>query len=296
MSSHRDDSTALEHWTQTLIRRAAQRAGAPFAERLEEEWLADLATRDGAPARLRLVLGCCWPARIISSELAPLGAVAADSAGGPRMATPPIAEGLAFISRRTLAVIVILGAHLAVLYALATALVHRDEGPPSALRVDFLADPLPARAHPPPVPPPRLHDPRPPVVVLQDLPPVPADAPPARLGEPDPPPHARSPLVPPPLERLIGGPGAGFPRTDDYYPAAARRLGEKGAALVAVCVDATGHLSAPPSIAESSGNPRLDEGALRLAQAGSGRYRPTTENGKAVSFCYPLRIRFELRD
>jgi hypothetical protein len=41
---------------------------------------------------------------------------------------------------------------------------------------------------------------------------------------------------------------------------------------------------------------RLDEGALKLAKAGSGHYRTTTENGRPVSFCYPLNVRFQLRN
>jgi hypothetical protein len=55
-------------------------------------------------------------------------------------------------------------------------------------------------------------------------------------------------------------------------------------------------LASDPAIAQSSGSARLDEGALKLAKAGSGHYRSTTENGTPVSYCYPLRIRFELRN
>jgi TonB family protein len=101
---------------------------------------------------------------------------------------------------------------------------------------------------------------------------------------------------PPPVTRELGGPGAGFPNTADYYPDAARRLGEKGSTLVQVCVDATGRLMANPTLAQSSGSTRLDEGALRLARAGSGHYRATTEDGKPVSACYPFRVRFELKE
>jgi hypothetical protein len=49
-------------------------------------------------------------------------------------------------------------------------------------------------------------------------------------------------------------------------------------------------------IAQSSASARLDEGALKLARAGSGHYRATTEGGRAVSACYAFRIRFEFRD
>jgi len=63
-----------------------------------------------------------------------------------------------------------------------------------------------------------------------------------------------------------------------------------------VCVDAEGRLTTQPTIARSSGSVRLDDGALKLAHAGSGHYRPTTEDGRPVDSCYVFRIRFELRD
>jgi TonB family protein len=98
------------------------------------------------------------------------------------------------------------------------------------------------------------------------------------------------------LDRVIGGPDRGFPNTADYYPDASRRLGEKGVASVQVCVDGRGRLTANPTIAQSSGSARIDAGALSLAKAGSGHYRATTEDGKAVPSCFAFRIRFELGD
>jgi TonB family protein len=108
----------------------------------------------------------------------------------------------------------------------------------------------------------------------------------------------RDPDTPPPpkVDRVPGGPGKGFPDTADYYPDASRRLGEKGVASVRVCVDAAGRLTSDPALAQSSGSGRLDGSALRLAKAGSGHYRPTLEDGRAVSSCFPFRIRFEIRD
>ena len=63
-----------------------------------------------------------------------------------------------------------------------------------------------------------------------------------------------------------------------------------------LCIAGSGRLTSDPAIAQSSGSPRLDAGALALAKAGSGHYRPTTEDGRPVSSCFPLRIRFELRN
>jgi TonB family protein len=86
----------------------------------------------------------------------------------------------------------------------------------------------------------------------------------------------------------------GTPPAD--YPPAPIRMGEKGIAAVRVCVDGNGRLSADPTIARSSGSAMLDEGAVRLAKAGSGHYRATTEDGRPVSSCFPFLIRFDFID
>jgi TonB family protein len=88
---------------------------------------------------------------------------------------------------------------------------------------------------------------------------------------------------------------AGFPNSADYYPQVAKLMEERGAVTVSVCVDTNGRLTASPTVVQTSGSSRLDGGALSLAKAGSGRYRPTTEDGRAVNSCYPFRVRFELR-
>ena len=49
-----------------IIRWAAHRT--PLAERLEEEWLADMSERQGWIARLRFALGCCWAGAVISAD------------------------------------------------------------------------------------------------------------------------------------------------------------------------------------------------------------------------------------
>ena len=52
-----------------LIRYAASRTPPGLAERLEEEWVADLAEQRGAVDRIRFALGCCWARQVISHEL-----------------------------------------------------------------------------------------------------------------------------------------------------------------------------------------------------------------------------------
>ena len=99
---------------------------------------------------------------------------------------------------------------------------------------------------------------------------------------------------PPPAVRRVGGPGPRFPATEDFYPEASRRAAEQETSTVRVCVDVAGKLTADPRIAQSSGIERLDEGALRLARAGSGYYRSTLENGQPIADCYPFRVHFIL--
>ena len=87
-------------------------------------------------------------------------------------------------------------------------------------------------------------------------------------------------------------PGNGFPPTGAFYPAESKSLGEVGAPNVRACVNAIGVLTAPPTLATSSGNERLDQAALALAAAGSGHYQPATDNGKPVPDCFVYKIWF----
>jgi TonB family protein len=93
-----------------------------------------------------------------------------------------------------------------------------------------------------------------------------------------------------------GGPGKGFPNSGDFYPPAAIRGRIEGTSAVSVCTDERGRLTAAPTLVHGSGSGDLDQAALRLAKAGSGRYRPSTEDGRAVSSCYPFNVTFNLRD
>jgi TonB family protein len=277
-----------------LICRAARQAPAALAPRLEEEWLADLAVQRGKLARLRFALGCCWATVVIARELAAPVRAAATPAGH-KAAVAYRDPGPPFLSRRTLIFVLIIGLHALVIYGFATRVVHTALASiPGRIDVVFLPRPTPRIPPPPKIAPTFAHftpqiDPPPwSEVALQ--PPVTPPLNPLLPSEPSVPLPAR------PVSRVIGGPGAGFPNTDDFYPAAARRLGESGMTTVGVCVDGTGRLTGKPTIAATSGSPRLDEGALGLARAGSGHYRPTTENGSPVSACYAFRVRFELRD
>lgn len=64
------------------------------------------------------------------------------------------------------------------------------------------------------------------------------------------------------------------------------------AAEVRVCADESGRLTEDPVVARSSGDPVLDEAALRIARSGAPYYRPA---GAAVSGCARLAIKFETK-
>lgn len=202
-----------------------------------------------------------------------------------------------FFTRRTIVLFAIIALHIFIAWALATGLARRA--------IELVAPPLQTTVveeavkhdEPPPPPPPQLE--RPPV----EVPPpdvsieIPVETTSTAIQDVTDK-HVERPPPPPPtkaVNRVAGGPDMKrFPSTEDYYPPASKRLNEQGRATVRVCVDAKGKLTEEPTIAQTSGLPRIDEGALKLAKAGSGRYRPTMEDGQPVNSCFPFGIKFEL--
>lgn len=297
----RQDTRASAGWDQALARHlvswAARNAPPGLTGRLQEEWLADLTARKGAFSRIRFGLGCCWATRIIAREFG-AAAVAASSASGEQLLAAHGGYDFSRVSRRTIALIAIVCLHVGIFYLYLSGFT----GTIVVDRVDPLAGgvitDVPRQRQPTPLPPPTLSH-----TIVESLPtPVlafnlPADPTTITVAHSPRPNVGPAQLPPPqPVTRVTGGPGTGFPDTEDYYPPSARRLGEAGAAAVQVCVDPRGRLTADPAILQSSGIAQLDQGALRLAKAGSGHYRPTTENGQPVSSCYAFRIKFQLED
>lgn len=277
-----------------LVGCAARKAPLGLAERLEEEWLADLIARQGALARIRFGLGCCWATRVIAREFG-AAAAASSAASGQQLLVAHGGVDFSGISRRTVAMIAIVCLHVAVFYAYLSGFTQRIISPPAG-RIHVIMTPRASK--PLPLPPPRLA-PATPEPLPTPLAPWRLPAMPMIITVPQPPRHNIAPAQPPipkSVSRVTGGPGVGFPDTGDYYPPAARRLGEAGNTVVRACVDPRGRLTAAPTVVHSSGIGLIDEGALRLAAAGSGHYRPTTENGQPVSSCYAFRIRFQLEE
>jgi hypothetical protein len=220
-----------------LVRHAAHHSPPELASRLEEEWLADLSARRGLTSRLRFGFGCCWARRIIAHEHGAACAAPAGAAAGHRLLLVHLDPSR--WSRTTAVVIAVICIHVVLFYAFATGLAQRVVAimsPP--IPITYEPDPQ-HREQPPPLPPPRFVAPHPEVPTADLTFSVPQDpaaihVTPARQQTPIPAVAA----APPAMTRVLGGPGAGFPDTDDFYPPVARRLGEVGTATVQVCVDA----------------------------------------------------------
>jgi hypothetical protein len=292
----------VDGFARSLIQHAARTAPPSLSERLEEEWLADFEGRSGRMARLRFGAGCCWATRVIAHEyLEPkVAAAAAGSATGSKVMTAYALDSFSFVSRRTTAVALIIGLHAVIIYGFATGLVHtaiRDiVRPMVATVIPFQPKPK----EPPPLLPPKLE--QHPIQIARSE--IPIDVVIDKVGVQDLTTDEvvdHSPVILTPttpatvVNRVLGGPGKAFPNTDDYYPPAEIRAGRQGSTTVQVCTDDKGILTAAPTIAQTSGSAGLDEGALKLAKAGSGHYRATTQDGRAVGSCYGFRIKFNLK-
>ena len=295
--SSQPEFNGVTHW---LIHHAAHRAPDSLSERLEEEWLADLESRSLGWSRLRFAAGCCWASLVIVQEFARnrVPATSASvSSGGLVTLTD---RNFSYFSLRSATLFLIAGLHAALFYGMITTLSHtRGSKPPPPL-VNQVVKPIPRVIEPLPqsaiekwiitVPP--LDPAAPP------LPPIASDV----QADNDVKPVVHDVLPPPPdttvthiVSRVTGAPGAGFPETSDYYPTQSIRGEEQGISTVSVCVDPRGRLTSVPILEKSSGFARLDEAALKLARAGSGHYKASTEDGQPVNSCYPFGIRFQLK-
>jgi TonB family protein len=63
--------------------------------------------------------------------------------------------------------------------------------------------------------------------------------------------------------------------------------------MLCVCIDEKGTLTRDPVIAESSGDSRVDSGAVKMARSDSGRYKPPIVNGQPQRACFRFAIDFK---
>ena len=199
-----------------------------------------------------------------------------------------------FFTRRGVVVGAILLLHLLILWALVTGLASRAIealAPP----VQAVFEPEDVKNTPPPPPPPPTFE-RPPVEIPPTDTIVELPAPVATTA------ISNTTTAHVPVAVAKAGPvGTApkidlgrFPHSEDYYPAASKRLEEQGSPVVHVCIGAKGGLSQPPTIQTSSGSTRLDQGAIDLVKAGARYISPGTEEGKPVDKCFDFRVKFTM--
>ena len=281
----------------SLVQHAAHRAPASLAQRLEEEWSADFEERKSGLARLRFGIGCCWATRVIAHEYLEPKVATASASGATVAATGYTPPDYSFLSRRTVAVLGILGLHAVIIYGFSTGIVHTvitKFVPP----ITVVASPPKPPETPPPLPDPQFQEQIPRIDPLVNVPKFDDSSAPVDVAPREQPqvvPVAAAVTQPTVVSRVMGGPGRNFPTTDDYYPPDMIRKGITGSTTVRVCTDDRGRLTGDPTLVQTSGSAGLDQGALRLARAGSGHYRASTEDGRAVSSCYPFRVTFTMR-
>jgi TonB family protein len=303
MSQRNERSTQpeLEGVTHWLIHHAARRAPESLSSRLEEEWRADLESRSSALSRLRFAMGCCWATMVIANDYPRNRVPAASPAATASGFVTLVDRNFGYFSLRSGTLFIIAGLHAALFFGLITTLSHTHRlATPDNLQ-NTVVEPVPPKTVPPQPPGMEVKDWM--VRVPKPVAPEPRkieveNDPATEVVEKSPEPYSppQPPLTPTHIvQQVAGGPGAGFPETADFYPTLSIHLGEEGLAAVRVCVDKKGRLTSEPTTVKGSGSARLDEAALKLARAGSGHYRATTEDGQAVGSCYPFGIRFQLK-
>jgi hypothetical protein len=286
-------SEGLSGW---LVQRAARRAPADLAERLAEEWSADLQARSSSFARLRFAVGCCWATRVIAYEQAELVPVAQGAGGKLAMAHPE--SNVGFYSGRTLSLMLVIAVHAAVLGALMLFVAGpkkpmaeaalQPQPMPDPTRPLFTGDRFDPLFNVPPV------DPKnPPEAKVEDGPTDTSAELPTSSGAGPAVPQA---LPPHAVVHRDGGLSPGFPDPALYYPTGEVRREHQGASVVRVCTDAKGRLTREPETSVQSPYPALDEAARKLAAAGSGHYRAAQDDGVSVASCFPVQIRFRLNN
>ena len=201
-----------------------------------------------------------------------------------------------YFTRRTAVFALIIALHVFILWAFATGLARKAIevlAPP--IQTDILQEEK-SKNEPPPPPPPEMKRqvvevPPPDInIAMPEVGPQ-TTAITARVAEKAPAPVAKAAVA-----ATAVGLGKGFPNVDDYYPDASRRLGEEGLTVVDVCVGPDGKLTEPPKVTKTSGHERLDQAAVKVASVGSGRFKPATEEGKPITKCTQLPIRFKLHN
>ena len=184
--------------------------------------------------------------------------------------------------------------HAGIIYALVNALAQRSIEVAHVPIEAKIIDQAPQEKIAPPPPPPELAPPPPPFIPPPEI----------NIARPPPPPQSTAPTVvttvkpvaPPPT---APAPVSVLPRIDAQrshepeYPPQSRRLGEQGAVVLQVLVDADGRVL-EAKLVKSSGFGRLDQAALEGVKT-SYRFVPGTVDGKPQQMWHTITINWKLR-
>ncbi|MGA2364707.1 MAG: energy transducer TonB [Steroidobacteraceae bacterium] len=193
------------------------------------------------------------------------------------------------LTKRGIIFLAIIVIHVLVIYAFASGLAKSGKRYLQTILQTNIINQEKVKELPPPPPPVDLKE-RPPIqVVAPEVSiTIPVETAPITVVKPPPPPAPVVVRPPPP-----GTPVQVTFRPDisNYYPEAARREGQEGRAIIKICVNQQGKIDSA-DVATSSGFPELDEAAIKVAKA--YRFKPATSEGKPVSSCPTLPVKFEL--
>jgi len=203
-----------------------------------------------------------------------------------------------FFTRRAITFTVAVGVQVLIVLLLSTGLASRViniVAPP--IQTDIVQE-VQKHDEAPPPPPPKME--RPPV----EIPPVdvainvPSETRTTAITNVTDKPVKKAPPPAPPARQVVtrnAQLGRSFPNSQDFYPPASTRLGEEGTTQMESCFGPNGQLTQDPKVLKSSGHSRLDEAAIRLAKAGSGKYVAEAVNGKPVSTCLKFNVVWRLQ-
>lgn len=200
--------------------------------------------------------------------------------------------------RKAIAIGVVIALHAGLILALQNGLARRVfDIKKDPLSVEIIKEDVVVDRTPPPAPPVPIEIPQtyvPPPDIRIELPKVnnaiqAVSSVQAALAPPSPP--APGP-VSAPKKVVRAKMGKNFPNSEDFYPPAAKRIGQQGVSTIEVCVGPRGRMIGDPKLVQSSGFKSLDEGAVQLARKGT--YIEGTVDGVPQPDCIQFTVRFQM--
>lgn len=213
----------------------------------------------------------------------------------------PISGNAAQLAPRRFGGLILVSAiHVAIVAVLILGLVAGEvEKKKDDLQATVEQQKVEAKAPPPPPPdvvkPPPPFVPPPDFVIQTDAPPATNSITTTQVRPPAPPPPAppaappAPPAAPPTPPEIIAA-----THTQPPYPPISQRLGEQGTSLLNITIDENGRCT-EATVATTSGSTRLDTAAIDYVKQ-RYRWKPATQNGKAVAIRTQIKVVWSLKD